>query len=323
MANLETPRFDTPEAEIAHLKQQISNKEAELSGRKIEFNKKHIIQDQISRYREAAPESVLKESYAITKNDTEAIVLDLAPEKHDDKMSELLTLLREKGIKNTMSVLAGLKDPHLEDDFHRFLVQYIKHGYEAKGVSVSDSNFRGLGMTLYEVVLPEDKEGEDSQTKNRSLKELISGMEQFLAGMLSVTSKDSTKSYKDNYIVLEIANANGSDQFIFYVAIPNIHKELFERQIVSVFHNARLTESTSDYNIFNTDGVSLGSYLESSVNPIYEFKTYDKFDHDPLNVVLNSFSKIQKDGEGASVQIIFAPRDDYFSKKYQLSLIHI
>lgn len=320
MANLETPRFDTPEAEIAHLKQQISNKEAELSGRKIEFNKKHIIQDQISRYREAAPESVLKESYAITKNDTEAIVLDLAPEKHDDKMSELLTLLREKGIKNTMSVLAGLKDPHLEDDFHRFLVQYIKHGYEAKGVSVSDSNFRGLGMTLYEVVLPEDKEGEDSQTKNRSLKELISGMEQFLAGMLSVTSKDSTKSYKDNYIVLEIANANGSDQFIFYVAIPNIHKELFERQIVSVFHNARLTESTSDYNIFNTDGVSLGSYLESSVNPIYEFKTYDKFDHDPLNVVLNSFSKIQKDGEGASVQIIFAPRDDYFSKKYQYAI---
>ncbi|MSU45407.1 MAG: hypothetical protein EXS47_02145 [Candidatus Zambryskibacteria bacterium] len=322
MVNLETPRFDNPEAEIAYLKEKISSKEAELSGQNIEYKKEDIVQNQISRYRDALPSEVLHESYAITKKDAEAIVLDLEPEKHDDKMSELLSLMREKGIKNTMSVLSGLKDPHLEDDFHRFLVQYIKHGYEAKGVSVSDKNFKGLGMTLYEVVLPEDPSAGSGQAQGqpKSLKELISGMEQFLAGMLSVTSKDSTKNYKENYIVLEIANANGSDQFIFYVAVPNVHKELFERQIVSVFHNVRLSEATSDYNIFNTEGVSLGSYLESSVNPVYQFKTYEAFDHDPMNVVLNSFSKIQKEGEGAAIQIIFAPKDDYFTKRYHYAI---
>ena len=120
--------------------------------------------------------------------------------------------------------------------------------------------------------------------------------------MLSVTTKDSTKDYKKNYIVLEIANANGSDQFVFYVSVPDVYKSLFEKQIISVFHNAKITEATSDYNIFNEDGISVGSFLESSVNPIYQFKTYENFDHDPLNVILNSFSKINKDGEGAGIQ---------------------
>ncbi|MDQ5969250.1 MAG: hypothetical protein QG579_407, partial [Patescibacteria group bacterium] len=190
------------------------------------------------------------------------------------------------------------------------------------GVNMSAEEFRGLGMTLYEVVLPEDTETGD-RDKNKPLKELISSMEQFLSGMLSVVDKDGTKDYKKNYIVLEIANANGSDQFVFYVAVPDVHKILFEKQIISVFHNAKLTEATSDYNIFNSDGISLGSYLESTVNSVYQFKTYESFDHDPMNVILNSFSKIQKDGEGAGIQIVFAPKGDYFQKRYEFAIEQI
>src|SRR5205823_1544692 len=102
----------------------------------------------------------------------------------------------------TMSVLSGFRDPHLEDDFHRFLVQYIRQKLDAKDVDVASREFRGLNMTLFEVVLPEPT-GED-QKKVKPLKELISSMEQFLSGMLSVTAKDDTKTYSENYIVLEI-----------------------------------------------------------------------------------------------------------------------
>ena len=93
--------------------------------------------------------------------------------------------------------------------------------------------------------------------------------------------------------------------------------------MISIFHGARLTEATSDYNIFNQEGISLGSYLEASVNSLYPFKTYEAFDHDPLNVILNSFSKINKDGEGAAIQIVFAPKGDYFNEKgeYAIELI--
>lgn len=309
-------RFSTPEEEIAFLRKEISNKEQELREKNLDYQVEDIVKEQISRYRDKLPDQVLEETYALAEADINSIVLDLEPERHDKKMEELYGVFNEKGIKNALSVLSSFKDPHLEDDFHRFLVQYVKKGYDVKDIDVSTRDFRGLNMTLYEVVLPEDKES----GKEKSMKELISGMEQFLSGMLSVVAKDDTKKYKENYIVLEIANPNGSDQFVFYTAVPNAHKELFERQIISIFHNAKITEATSDYNIFNNEGVSVGSYLESSNNPAYQFKTYESFDHDPLNVILNSFSKIQKDGEGAGIQIIFAPKDDYYNKKYEYAI---
>ncbi len=320
--NTENPtRFENPQAEIAFLREQIGKKEIEAREKKSDFKIDEVVKEQVSRYRDTPTEQVLHDAYAIPKADVEAIVLNLEPEQHDKKMEELLTIMNEKGIKNTMSVLSGFKDPHLEDDFHRFLVQYIKQGYDRKDVNISAREFRGVNMTLFEVVLPEDTNVSEGQSK--SLKELISGMEQFLAGMLSVVTKDGTKDYSQNYIVLEIANANGSDQFVFYIAVPNVHKELLERQIISIFHNAHLTEITSDYNIFNEEGVSVGSYLESSNNPIYPFKTYEVFDHDPMNVILNSFSKIQKVGEGAGIQIVFSPRGDYYNKKYQYAIEQI
>ncbi len=311
--------FSSPEAEIAYLREKIANKELELREGKKDFKIDDVVGSEISRYRDKLSKDVLDETLALSKTDVESIVLNLAPERHDKKIEELLSLMNTKGVKNAMSVLSELKDPHLEDDFHRFLVQFVKKGFKPKELDISDKEYRGLNMTLYEVVLPEEV-GADSEKKNKTLKELISGMEQFLAGMLSVTSKDETKVYKENYIVLEIANANGSDQFIFYIAVPNIHKALFEKQIISIFHNAKLTEATGDYNIFNQEGISLGSYLTSSVNPVYPFKTYEAFDHDPLNVVLNSFSKIEKDGEGAAIQIVFAPRGDLYNKKYEYAI---
>ena len=321
--NLETTsRFANPQAEIDFLREQVSNKEKELQEKNIDFKKDDVVKKQMSEYRETLPEHVLEDKYALPQTEVESIVLNLEPEAHDKKIEELLGILQQKGIKNAMSVLSGLKDPHLEDDFARFLVQYIGHGYNAKGVDVSSMEFKGLSMTLYEVVLPEESGAGESE-KNKPLKEIISSMEQFLSGMLSVVSKDESKNYKDNYIVLEIANPNGSDQFVFFVAVPNRHKELFQKQMLSIFHNARLTEVSSDYNIFNTNGISLGSYLSASENPIYQIKTYENFDHDPLNVVLNAFSKIKKDGEGAGIQIVFAPKDDYFKKKYEYAIDQI
>lgn len=305
--------FTSPEAEIAFLREQIANKEQELREKKVSFNTDEVVKEQINKYKDALPQDVLAETVALSKVDVESIVLNLEPEQHDKKIEELVSIMTAKGVKNAMSVLNDMKDPHLEDDFHRFLTQYIGRGFPAKDVDVYDREYRGLNMTLYEVVMPQVDEDEG---QNKNLKELISSMEQFLAGMMSVTAKDNTKNYKENYIVLEIANANGSDQFIFYVAVPNVHKQLFEKQIISVFAGVRLTEATGDYNIFNQDGVSLGSYLAPKTNAVYQFKTYENFDHDPLNIVLNSFSKIQKDGEGAAMQIIFAPKDDFYNKKY-------
>ena len=51
-----------------------------------------------------------------------------------------------------------MDNPHLTDDFHRVLVQYLKEGFPVKG-NTKTPIFKSLKMTLYEISLPElDKE---------------------------------------------------------------------------------------------------------------------------------------------------------------------
>src|SRR3989338_2383828 len=55
-------------------------------------------------------------------------------------------------------------------------------------------------------------------------------------------------------------------------------------------------------------------------NPVFPLKTYDKFDFDPLHIILNAFSKIDKNGEGAAVQIVARPDFESHLKDYKEAL---
>ena len=243
------------------------------------------------------------------------IVLKLSPEEHDDKMSELLWVLQEKGIRNALSIVEKMNDPHITDDFHRFLVEYIKEGFQASDIKEKSPLWKQLHMTLFEVSLPSFRLNNDKEEK--PLKELISSMEQFYAGMLSVSGKDKLEK---NYLALEIAVSEKKEEAIFYIAVPDEKKELFEKQVLSIFPQTKLVENKDDYNIFNENGVSVGAYGKFVRNNIYPLKIYDTFDYDPLNVLLSAFSKLKKEGEGAAVQIIFNPAGDYYVKSYKSAL---
>jgi hypothetical protein len=52
-------------------------------------------------------------------------------------------------------------------------------------------------------------------------------------------------------------------------------------------------------------------------NPALPLKDYADFDYDPLNAILNAFAKIEKEGEGAALQIIIEPRGDRHVKHYR------
>ena len=236
-------------------------------------------------------------------------MLDLAPEAHDGKINELIRVMRERGIKNALTIIANLNNPHIADDFERFLVQFIKAGYDVKGMGERDPVFRALNMTLYEITLPE----RGKEEKEKTVKELVSSMEQFYAGMTSVSEEEKGPSY----FSLELAVSNHSDEFIFYAAVPDGKKNLFEKQILSIFHNAKIIEKKDDYNIFNEAGVSVGSVANLSTYTVLPLKTYEQFDHDPLNVILNSFSKIDLHGEGAAIQIIIKPTKHDYIRDYK------
>ena len=297
-------KFSNPQEELNFLRGEVLKREKEIAERGEVATREDVVRGELAEHMERKPEEILQKDYALKTKEVESIVLDLTPEAHDTKMEELVGLLQESGVLNALSVVDKLKDPHIEDDFHRFLVQYIKAGLLSGNKDEKSPVFKALKMTLFEVSLPNTDKEEDQ--KNKNLKELVSKMEQFYSGMFSVHGDDETSS---GYFVLELANANHSNEVVFYMAVPDQKVSLFEKQILSIFPEAKIAEKKDDYNIFNEQGDFVGSYAELSTKDIFPLKTYEQFDYDPLNVLLNSFSKVDKDGEGAAVQIIVKPAD--------------
>ena len=295
-------KFQTPQEELDFLRAEVLKKEKDLIEKNENVATEEIVTNKIIEHKNKSPEDVLHPDYAFKAKEVEAIVLDLSPEEHDVKMEELVSILQEKGILNTLSIVDAMKDPHIEDDFHRFLIQYIKAGFPTGNANEKNPIFRALSMTLFEVSLPDVKGDKDQKGKN--LKEIISKMEQFYSGMFSVGNDDKTGT---GYFVLELANSSHSNEIVFYISVPDQKLALFEKQLLSIFPEARMLEKKDDFNIFNEAGDFVGSYAELSNNNIFPIKTYDLYDYDPLNIILNSFSKVDKDNEGAAIQIVVKP----------------
>lgn len=330
----EGQQFSSVDEELQYLRKVVADREKHLTStpesREREFEREQIISDELSHYTKQNADKVLHESFKASPQEQWEIILELSPETHDKKMEELLALIQEKGLLNAIQVARGFNNPHLDDDFHRFLVEFLKKGYPvpglANGLNIKEKSpeVKALRRTLFEVALPENRG--DKKEQKKGLKELLSSMEQFYAGMLSVSGGSAGASGSDNddnQFAIELSVADGSDEFIFYVSVPDTKKDLFEKQFLSIFPNAKIAEQKDDYNIFNEAGISVGSVAKQARREIFPIKTYEQFDHDPLNVVLNALSKLSKEGEGASVQIVFNPVGDYYTKLYREALNEI
>lgn len=315
--SLEQKELKNPEEELAFLRERLALKEKEVAELKQEKTTEEIHKETIKEYKQIPNEKVLHKDYNLPTKKSEEIVLQLSPEEHDEKIAELLGIMQTSGIKNALNIVDKMNDPHVQDDFERFLIQYIKSGFPAEGLSEKSPEFKALHMTLFEITLPEKTD----EGKERALKEVISSMEQFYSGMMSVGDRDSKDG--TGYFVIELAVANHSDEFTFYVAVHDSKKSLFEKQMLSVFHNAKIIEKKDDYNIFNEKGITLASYAKYAKDSIWPIKTYEKFDFDPLNSILNSFSKIKTHGEGASIQLIIKPQDDNHTSRFKNTLNEI
>lgn len=307
-------KFSNPEQELAYLRAQVQEKERQLHERGERPMVERVISEQVRAYKEQPAPAVLAPQHMMPSVERGAIVLNLSPEAHDEKIAELLTILQERGLKNALGVVEAMNNPHIEDDFERFVVQYIKAGFPTR-VSDKDLLIKALKMTLFEITLPEATEA--ATTQQKPLKEVVSVMEQLYSGLLSLFRVDEDSA---NYFTIELAVANHSNEFVFYVAVPDTKRSLLEKQISSLFQGARVTEKQDDYNIFNESGATVASVMKQVEHPIWPIKTYEQFDNDPLGVLINSFSKIDTDGEGAAIQFVIRPADTYYTKRYKEAL---
>src|SRR4051812_25288769 len=112
-------KFKTPEEEVAYLRQQVAERERELAARGAEVARDEVIADKVKDYSYVQPKQVLHSDYEAAPSIIKELALDLAPEAHDVKITELFKILQDKGIKNALAVCEALNDFHIEDDFHR------------------------------------------------------------------------------------------------------------------------------------------------------------------------------------------------------------
>jgi len=312
----EMPKFKTPEEELNYLRAHVAKHEQELiDAGHFEHAKENAVKNVIVEYKEVPIEQALHKDIILEKKEAKGIVLRLRPETHDTVMEELLGILMAKGIRNALSVVEAMNSPHIDDDFHRFLIQYLKTGQVVSGLKEGTPLNKSLNMTLFEITLPSPQ---DEADKQKGFKEFIGAMEQFYAGMHSISEGNNNE--KENYFTLEVALGNQSDQVVVYAAIPNRYLSLFEKQILAFYHDAKINEIPDDYNVFNENGGSVGAYANFSERSIMPIKTYENIDHDPMNTILNVFSKLKTEGEGAAIQLVVAPAGNKFINEFHMIL---
>lgn len=305
--------FRTPEEEVQFLRGYIAEREASFGKHELlPTEREGVAREAIFEYKNIAPEKILHEEVQMHPAETDAVVLRLIPEAHDERISELYGMLLQRGIKNTLSVIEKLNDPHIDDDFHRFLVQFLQSGKIAdllEGTPLS----RALQLHLFEITLPPPTEAD-----GKSFKELISAMEQFYAAMQGVA--DGRDNKNQDYFTLEIAEQNSNSHVVFYAAVPLGKSDMFEKNVIATFPKARIKELPDDYNIFTEGGAHVGAEAQFSAEDVLPIRTYTAFDHDPLHSILQVFSKLKDVGEGAAIQFVIMPAGEKYIKDFTYTL---
>jgi hypothetical protein len=307
------PQFKNPEEEVAFLRRQLNLKEQEIreSG-ETQVSQEHIANQTINAYKGMNTEEVLHEDVQMSPKEQDHITLRLNPESHDAQIEELFGILLEKGLKNTLDIVSSMGSPHLEDDFHRFLVQYLVATHEIPGLQSLSSESRSLNLSLFEITLPVDSITPDANTL--SAEALMRAMEQFYAGMQAIAVGENNK--EKQYYTIEIAKPIGAEYVVLYVSLPKERGSLLEKHLLAYYKDAKVREITDDYNIFVDGAESVASYASLKEREVLPILTYDELGHDPMSVLLNVFSKLDAKQEGAAIQIVVTPLGEDTRKEF-------
>ena len=303
-------QFSSPEEEIEFLRHQIAEKERELLGRNPEVDGADIEtlgREQMKEYTSFTPKMVLHPEYELQGQELHQSVH--SAEIASDPVEEIMQIAREKGIRNALTVLEKTSSAYTIDEVHRRLIEYIHSGATVADLKEGVPPWHVLHMTLYEVTLPAQK---DPNGHTYALSDLVKKMQQLFSGLRTIGSAKA-----GNHFVIEIAVADKSDDIIFYVAVPDEFKSLFEKQTLSLFPNAVLTEQVHDYNVYVDGGETVVAEVTLKKHPVYPLKTHEDFSADPLSVILNAFSKIEREGGGAAIQFVVRHPSHNYRKTFE------
>ena len=287
-------QFSSPQEEVDFLRAQLARRERGLLDLQPEIDtadRESLGKQELQSYTSFTPRMVLDPSYELSSKDMHEAVATV--ETATNQVEEILQIALDKGIKNALSVLERTDNPHTIDEVHKRLIELIQSGVSIADMKEGVPPWHVLHMTLFAVTLPANQGAEVAALP---FIELVGKMEQLLAGLRTIGAKKT-----GNHFVFEIAVSNDSEDIVFYVAVPNEFTSLFEKQALSLFPHAELAIQPHDYNVYLPGGVTQVVELTLSKHPIYPIKAAADLAADPLEVLLNAFSKISR-AEGAAVQ---------------------
>lgn len=302
------PQFSSPEEEINYLRSQIKDKMERARGFEHRFTEKDRAHEVLQDYRATPLERVVAPSAQISGGTKHRLLEWLEPKETDNQVSMLFQVMAEHGLRNAFHVAEELGNPEVEDDFQRFVAQYLISGHSVDN-DISKEEWKALHMRLFEVVLPNHGEGQQ-----KSMKEMMGLMEQWYASMQALASDVLNK--EKNYYSLELSVANGQTSVVFYCAVHIDYAPLFEKVILGVFPTAQVKECKEDYNIFHNHAITAASYASHITHPVLPIRTYESMEADPMALILSSFTKIAKEQEGLALQVLVRPSGDVFAKRF-------
>ncbi|MDP3963257.1 MAG: type IV secretion system DNA-binding domain-containing protein [bacterium] len=170
-----------------------------------------------------------------------------------------------------------------------------------------------LNTMLFRVRLPKD-DPRGTADDRRSDKERIGIMEQFL-GSFAALHWGGWKGmvYGEPHIAFEMAVHHVGEEIHFYVAAPAMHADLVQRTVHGFYPTASV-ERVHDYNIFVPHGAHAASTLGLSKKHFLPLRTYAMLEADPLSNISNALSKLEREGEGAAVQVVLQHTDGSWAK---------
>lgn len=301
-------QFVTPEEEVAYLRASVEQKKEASRGFESRFTEEDHAREALREYRQTPEETVVASQNIMTSNEEQRLLDWLSPRETDAQVSMLAQVMADKGLKNALSIASSLNNPQVEDDFERFLVQYILSPHTVNN-NISKEEWKALHMQLFEIILPEVEEGQTKQ-----LSDMMALMEQWYTSMQALASDPTNK--EKNYYSLELAVANGTTAVSFYCAVHIDYAPLFEKVVLGVFPQATVREQKEDFNIFHDHAITDASYATSATYPALPIKTYKDMGADPIALILSSFTKTKKDSEGLALQILIRPAGELFAKRY-------
>lgn len=300
-------QFKSTEEELAYLKSQFEDKKQKAENFGEHFTLTDHAEKVVSEYRGKETGEAIHSSHQISDIKKDRLLAELDPKPTDAKVAYLAQIMAEHGVKNAMDLAEGSNSPYILDDFCRYLVTLILTGHEIKN-NINEQEWRALHMKLFEVMLPLKEDAQEGGSRMSKL------MERFYVSMQAIAKDDANK--EDNYYSLELAVSDGDTKATFYIAVHIDVAPIFEKVVLGVFPEAQVSARLNDFNIFGDTSIVSGAVAKLKSNPSLPINTYEEIEGDPIGLILSSFSKIQKNGEGLCLQVLVRPGSEMFQKSY-------